>query len=155
MMRTVLAILAAIALLGSLTTAAFAWPGGIEGNPGLTTGSPEGYYLWHDTDGLHLRTHGPDGEHRFTARLQSDGTFSDIDTIRLEEGDRYEVLDGGHTLALQFHTFNYTDGVNFRVNGGDRLRLTLYLDGSLISTDQIYLGSLQVHPPSNPFTVRR
>jgi hypothetical protein len=57
--RPVAAILMAVALLVSFPMAAFAWPGGTEGAPALTHSSPMGYYLWHDGDGLHLRTHGP------------------------------------------------------------------------------------------------
>lgn len=153
--RSVLAVLAALALVSGVATSAFAWPGPVEGAPSLTADSPLGYYIWHDDNGMHLRTHGPGDEHFFVARLHTDGIFEDVDTVRLENRDNFEVLDGGHVLVLRFHTYGATDGVNFRVRDGSRLRFSLRLDGDLISTDSIYLGANGIHPKSNPFTIKR
>lgn len=153
--RGILAVVATLALLVTVSTAAFAWAGSVEGQPALTPDSPLGYYIWHDDSGMHLRTHGPGEEHLFTARLHTDGIFEDIDTVRLESRDKYQVLDGGHTLLLRFHTYGATDGVNFRVSGGTKLRFALYLNGELIDTDSIFLGPGGVHPESNPFTIKR
>ncbi|MBI4492362.1 MAG: hypothetical protein HY690_06170 [Chloroflexi bacterium] len=153
--RSLFALVGAAALLLASTLAALAWSDVVEGQPALTSESPAGYYLWHDQDGMHLRTHGPGDEHAFVAYLRTDGLFEDVDTVRLESQDDVAVLDGGHTLALRFHTYDYTDGVNFRVRGGTRLRLNLQLDGQLISTDSIYLGAEGHHPEANPFTIFR
>lgn len=121
--------------------------------PLLDRAAPTGYYLWHDENGFHLRTHGPGSHHRFEARLRTDGVFADVDAVRLESRDDVAVLDGGHTLVLRLRTYDATDGVNFRVRGGDWLRLSLRLDGAPIPTERIYLGGPQSHPPRNPFTV--
>ena len=132
-----------------------AWPPYVQGDPNLTPDSPTGYYIWRNEYGWHLRTHGPGEEHLFTARLRTDGVFQDVDAVRLENRDNFAVLDGGHTIVLRFHTYDATDGLNFRVRGGTRLRFNLQLDGELIATDSIYLGAAGVHPPTNPFTIRR
>lgn len=132
-----------------------ALPANVQGQPDLTPSSPTGYYIWNDENGIHLRTHGPGEDHRFVARLHTDGVFQDVDAVRLESRDNFAVLDGGHTIVMRFHTYDATDGLNFRVRGGTRLRFNLQLDGELISTDSIYLGAAGVHPASNPFTIRR
>jgi hypothetical protein len=124
-----------------------------EGTPDLNHDSPTGYYIWHNDDGFHLRTHGPNAEHDFVAYLRTNGTFENVDPVRLEDGDRVEVLDGGQLLEMHFHTFDATDGVNFTVRGGERLRFSLRLDGALAPTDQIFLGNARRHPATNPFRI--
>lgn len=153
--RGLFAALGAVALLVAATVSAFAWPGDAEGDPNLAQENPAGYYLWHDEHGMHLRTHGPGDEHSFVARLHTDGIFVDVDAVRLENRDNFAVIDGGHTLVLRFHTYDATDGVNFRVLGGTRMRLNLQLNGEIIDTDSIYLGAERKHPESNPFTLTR
>lgn len=153
--KTLLAAVAAIMLLAVLATSAFAWSPGVEGEHVLTPDCATGYYLWHDDNGIHLRTHGPGEDHSFTARLHTDGVFVDVDSVRLESRDNFAVLDGGHTILMRFHTYDAIDGLNFRINGGTRLRLSLGLDGEPISTDNIFLGPNGKHPASNPFTLYR
>lgn len=155
--RALLALLCALSLLLALASSALAAGSpdpSAEGEPTVESGRPPGYYIWHDQNGFHLRTHGPGQEHRFEARLHSDGTFVDVDTVRLESRDAVALRDGGHTLVLKFHTYDATDGVNFRVRDGERLRFALDLDGQPIGTDSIYIGRDGHHPPTNPFTIR-
>jgi hypothetical protein len=136
--------------------AALAWQGPVgDGAPDLNHDSPTGYYIWHDDNGMHLRTHGPNARHDFDARLYTDGTFEDVDVVRLESRDGVQVTDGGHELVIHFNTFDATDGVNFRVNDGDTLRFALRIDDRLIGTDHIFLGPNGDHPHRNPFALHR
>lgn len=153
--RTLFAAFGALTMFFAVTMSALAWSEDVQGRPDLNHDSPVGYYLWHDDNGMHLRTHGPGDEHSFLARLTTDGVFVDVDTVRLESADDYAVLDGGHTLVLRFKTYDATDGVNFRIQGGTKLRLRLGLNGELIETDSIYLGPNGKHPRTNPFTLSR
>jgi hypothetical protein len=152
-------VLAAVVALGLVTVfilqtgAASADSPGDEGDPALTADAPLGYYLWHDDAGNHLRTHGPGAEHLFVARLHTDGQFVDVTTVRGEGRDDVAILDGGHTLLLRVHTFDGTDGVDFRVQGGTSMRVRLELDRELIGTDSIFLGAARANPESNPFTL--
>jgi len=137
-------------------SSAFAWQGPVDGGaPDLNHDSPTGYYLWHDDNGLHLRTHGPNARHDFDARLRTDGTFQDVDVVRAESRDGVQVVDGGHELVIHFQTFDATDGVNFHIDGGERLRLALRLDDHLIGTDHVFLGPNGDHPDDNPFVLHR
>ena len=155
MLRTLLAALSALAILLTMATSALAADPALEGEPTLDHSKPVGYYIWHDERGFHLRTHGPGDQHLFEARLRTDGEFVDVDTVRLESRDDVAVVDGGHTLLLRFHTYDWTDGVNFRIRGEDRdfLRLNLQLDGEPIATESIRLGRWERHPRQNPFTI--
>ncbi|MBI2954968.1 MAG: hypothetical protein HYY30_11680 [Chloroflexi bacterium] len=155
MIRVLLAIAAALTALALFATSALAWSSPIEGSPEITEANPEGYYLWHDANGFHLRTHGPGEDHYFVARLLTDGEFKDVDAVRLENRDNFAVLNGGHELVLRFRTYGATDGVNFRIEGGEYLRLRLNLDGQLTATDSIFMGPDGKHPATNPFTIKR
>src|SRR5207302_7996242 len=100
------AIAVGSALLLASVPAAFAWSGPVtSGAPDIDQDSPTGYYIWHNDDGFHLRTHGPNERHDFVARLHTDGTFEDVDVIKLEDRDQVQVLDGGHELLIEFHTY--------------------------------------------------
>lgn len=153
--RSFIAILGAVGLVAVTFTSALAWPERVEGNNDLGPNDPAGYYIWHNDNGWHLRTHGPGNHHEFSARLHTDGEFADVDTVRLESRDDVAVVDGGKTLVLRFHTYNWTDGVNFRVHGGDYLRFDLELDGHQIRVGHIYLGAEGRHPRDNPFVILR
>jgi hypothetical protein len=146
------ALFASAALLMTLAPSALAAPlSKAEGAPDI---DKTGYYIWHNDDGFHLRTHGPGAEHDFDAVLRTRGTFENVDVVKLEGDDRVDVADGGHKLIIHFHTFDFTDGVNFTIRGGERLRLSLKLDDKLAPTDQIFLGAKGVHPKKNPFTIK-
>ncbi len=157
--HTFAALLATGALLLALTPAAFAAPATpkapvAEGAPTIDHDKPMGYYIWHSDDGVHLRTHGPGAEHVFDAVLRTKGTFENVDVVKLEKDDRVDVLDGGHKMVIHFHTFDATDGVNFTIKDGERLRLNLKLDDEHIATSSIFLGAKGVHPKHNPFSIR-
>ncbi len=135
----------------------FAWPGNDEGRPEqMGENAPEGYYIWHNEDGWHLRTHGPGDNHEFTARLHTDGVFADVDPVRLENADSFAIDDAGHTMVITFHTFDRWDGVDFRLrDDADCLRFNLKLEDKEISTSSIYLGAEGHHPAHDPFRVCR
>lgn len=127
----------------------------VSGATSVDDSLPLGYFVWHDDGGWHLRTHGPDAEHYFTARLHTSGIFDNVDPIKLEPDDQADVLDGGHTLQIKFHTYDGIDGVNYRIDGSDDLWMRAELDGQLISTSNVFLGPNHVNPPTNPFLIQR
>src|SRR5205814_800219 len=133
------ALFAAAALLVALVPVASAAKlSGAEGAPTIDDSKPTGYFIWHNDDGFHLRTHGPGAQHDFDAVLRTDGTFENIDVVKLEAGDKVDVVDGGHRMVIHFHTFDFTDGVNFTVRGGEKLRFNLKLDDKEAPTDKIF-----------------
>jgi hypothetical protein len=155
MRTTALALVLACAALLAFAVPTFAWQSRLEGNPGVTDSSALGYYLWHDVDGLHLRTHGPGAEHVFTARFHTDGVITNLSPIRLEPGDQNYLENGGHDLVIYYHTYDGIDGVNFEIDGGSVLTGEANLDSLPISTANIFLGASEENPLHNPFTLPR
>lgn len=158
--RFVAAVVLCGSLFGVAATSAFAQPSPasvpastVSGEPSTNDGSPVGYYLWHNANGFHLRTHGPGAEHDFVAHLYTRGTFKGVDRSMLEPRDSVNVSKNGHELVAHFHTFDGWDGVSFHIAGGEYLQLNLRLDGQEISTDNIFIGPSGAHPPTNPFRI--
>ena len=149
------ALLTTAALLVTLVPAASAASlSRVQGAPNLTEDSPTGYYIWHTDDGFRLRTHGPKAQHDFDAVLYTKGTFENVSVVNLEADDRVDVVDAGHKMIIHFRTFDLTDGVNFTVHDGERLRLNLRLDDKPAATSEIFLGEKGVHPKHNPFSIK-
>jgi hypothetical protein len=147
-------LLAVAALMLAMIPVASAAPlSSAEGTPTDTDSSPTGYYIFHHDETFEMHTHGPGSQHDFDAVLRTGGIFDNVTVQHLENGDTADIRDGGHELVLHFHTFGATDGVNFVIHNGDKLRFNLKLDDKPIPTDEIYLGPKGRNPKHNPFTL--
>ena len=143
--------------LASLTVApALAWPDRLEGRPEqLEAGGDSAYYIWTEDGELHLSTTGPGPMRAFRAIIHTDGEIEGVDQVRLEDGDRYELHDGGHGFVVEFHTWDHVDQVRWRVRGGTHLLFDLRLDGHPIRPENVYLGREGSHPHAPFFRVAR
>jgi hypothetical protein len=148
-----LAALTGIALIGGV---ALAWTGHVEGQPAsFSAGGTDGYYVWHDANGLHLRTTDSAGTFHYTGVLRTNGTFVSVTPVKLDPADNLEVLDGGKTIKFQFVTHQGIDGVDFEVSGGSKVRFSLERDSAAIDPANIFLGTAAVHPKHSSFVIRR
>lgn len=139
------------------TSRAACWDAPLEGRPAqLDAGGPAGWYVWHDDAGFHLATTKPvPVGTTFTAVLTTDGRFTDVSRIRLEGADLVRTRLRGHQLTVVFRTHDGIDGVNFRIDGGQRLHVALVEGRQRIDRDQIYVGAGGAHPEHNPFVLCR
>jgi hypothetical protein len=153
--RRLVAVLGAVTLLALTAVSAFAWPGDVEGPPPFVLNDLENYYLWHDARGLHLKTFGQGDAHHFVARLTTDGQITNVSPTQMEAGDTVTVSPGGHLLVYDVYTYGEIDVVHFKISGGTFLHLDLQVNNTLVPTNNIYLGSGWVNPPTNPFTIYR
>ena len=145
---------------GASTTTAAApcdeghWPATVQGQPErLHAGSTDGYYVWHDRYGWHLRTTTPQrSAHVFTGRIVSSDNIKSVTMVRDENDDRVTV--SGHTLSFRFVTYSGIDGVNFTVGCTNSVTFELKQGGAWIPAWRIFLGRYG-RAPHNPFTVTR
>jgi hypothetical protein len=138
-----------------LSAAALAWDGWVEGDPDQLGRGATGYFIWHDDGGWRLRTHNDPSGVVYSGRIRTDGTFRDVNLVRDESTEHMSVSDNGHTLNFRFRTFDYVDGLNFRVEGGSHLRFDLETNGHQTLVRHIFIGDAGRHPISNPFTLSR
>jgi hypothetical protein len=152
--RMAIATVSVVALIGVIASPAFAWGERIEGRPAsFQAGGTDGYYLWHDEAGLHLRTTDSSGSFTYSGTLSTQGTFTDVQLVRAEKDDSVQILNGGKVLQFQFVTFQGVDGIDFRVDGGNPVQLQLMQNGNPINPANIFLGSMSVHPLHNPVRI--
>ena len=130
------------------------WPATVQGQPErLHAGSTDGYYVWHDRYGWHLRTTTPQrSAHVFTGRIVSSDDIKHVTMVRDEYDDR--VVVSGHTLSFRFVTYAGIDGVNFTVGCTNSVTFELKQGGSWIPAYRIFLGHYG-RAPHNPFTIAR
>jgi hypothetical protein len=146
-------VAAGLALFGG---AALAWGERVEGMPtSFQAGAADGYYIWHDGGGWHVRTTDSSGVFVYSGTLRTDGTFDDVALAQPEGADQVQLLDGGHALQFQLRTHEHIDGVDFRVDGGTGVVFHLEQNGQPISTSSIFLGQSNVNPVHDPFEVDR
>jgi len=146
----------ALALGATSAGTSLAWPERFEGRPEqFEVGGDSAYYIWHADDCVHLSTTGPGPCREFRAVIHTDGEFEDVDQLRLDEGDRYVVRDGGRTLVIDFTTFGHTDNVRWRIAGGTHMTFDLTVDGHPIAPRNVYLGAEGHHPPRPRFSIPR
>jgi hypothetical protein len=141
-------------------------PGGInvEGQPdGFAAGDRGAVYLWHSTDGWHIRTTDvTNTAHHYTGTvaLSAGARFTSFSTVRLESGDRVWV-DGDNVLHYDFTTYDHIDGVNFTVSACDASRehesihFDMDYNGHEDDPTRIALGDTKQHPASANFVVTR
>ena len=155
-MKRLSAFLVFALTLIALTGSAFAWPGSLEGRPDELRDNERGYFIWHDKQGLHLRTNNKGHQERvYTGVIRTDGKFVDVDDFRNERNDHIRVSRDRDTIWFRFSTAGGLDGLDFRIRGGDHVSFDLYVDGRQINKNQIYLGEQGRHPRDNNFTIRR
>ncbi|MGZ4142031.1 MAG: hypothetical protein ACXVQY_05925 [Actinomycetota bacterium] len=145
---------------GAATTTAAArcdeghWPATVQGRPQrLHAAGTNGYYVWHDRYGWHLRTTTPQrSPHVFIGRIVSSDNVRLVSMVRDENDDRIAI--SGHTLAFRFVTYAGIDGVDFTVGCTNSVTSQLYEGGYRVPAWRIFVG-YSGRAPHNPFTVSR
>jgi hypothetical protein len=153
--RGIVSAATALTLFVAITSSALAWAPWVNGQPPQLGAGAEGYFVWHNDDGWHMRTHATPAGRVFNGRLHTDGTFVDVQPVRAESTEQLAVVDGGRTLVFRLVTFDHYDGIDFRIDGGTHLRAYLEQNGLWSPRRDIYIGGAGTHPLTNPFTLWR
>jgi hypothetical protein len=133
------------------------WPLFADGRPPrLDAGDAAGDYLWHDSDGWHLRvTHQNDHHQLWSGVLTTTGTFSDVSAVKLERNDHFTVGPEKHAIAFRFNNYGGIDGLDFRTHCAPGIHFNLRADGALVNPTEVIIGHGDDNPPMVPFTIRR
>ena len=133
-----------------------AWQAKVQGRPAFHPGAAGGDYVWHDTNGFHLRV-----THHGTEKVVYSGQILASAAMRLDpvhlEGRDFAVLSADHRyLTFRFYNYGRTDGVNFHTDCAAALQVRfLHANGHPISTQRVNLGAKSAHPAKVPFLVHR
>ncbi len=133
------------------------WQDRVQGAPaGLDGGDLAGDYLWHSSDGFHLRvTHHGDGRDVFTGVIRSSAPMA-AKAVRLEGNDAFALSADRLTLTYRFYDYGHIDGVDFHTDCAARVVVGgLTVNSDRLGPDHVYLGAHKVHPEHTPFVIVR
>src|SRR5262245_3411918 len=155
MARTFRGVVGVAVLLGLVPIAA-AQPDP-QGKPArMEKGQNARWYVWHDSDGWHLRTTTQMKAHDFSGTIQVvGGRITSVTGAKLEGrgkfNDWWQLSENDRVLTLNLRTKHGMDGVDFRVGPrADRIVVTLRIDGR-DSPDQIFIGRAGSKPGTARF----
>lgn len=161
----VLAVTAALAPVALSATPASAapcptgtWSSTAQGRPAtLAPGSARGLYLWHDSDGWHVRvTHPGNNKVRFTGLIDSVGTGPfDFATVATESNDIVALNPFAGKIKFRMENRGRIDGFDFKVGCVKRFSVSAQIDGAPIANSQVFLGAGSANPTSVPFVMER
>jgi hypothetical protein len=147
-MRTLVSAITAVALMALAGCATHVAPIA-PGRPAFHSGSPVGYWVWHDDGGWHLRTTTHRSRHRFHGWITAiDGRVDEVRPTRLEWRDRVHV--GQRGVEFDFETDGDEDGFDWRVTSGCN-RFELLVDGRA-DRRVVHLGGPGYEPKGVPFS---
>lgn len=165
---TVLGMLAAPAGAAAATTAATTatpeattctnghWPASVQGKPvTFKAGARAGDYLWHDSNGWHLRvTHPGSYGVVFTGTIHASAALDGV-PIKLEPSDSFTLSADHKTITYRFVNYGWIDGLDFKTSCARALTVRGSMSGHKLPVGRIWLGHYGRHPLSNPFVVIR
>ena len=132
------------------------WPTTAQGKPTMfAAGARAGDYLWHDRAGWHLRvTKVSSTTAIFTGRIHADRPMR-VAGVALERGDTITLSTDRLTLTYRFANHGHVDGLDLTTDCATRLRISGSMNGALLPTSRIWIGSNGRHPLQNPFTITK
>ena len=130
------------------------WPAAVQGRPiNLHAGSRGADYFWHDKNGWHLRvTHHGSRKVVFSGRIVSSTPIS-VTGVKLEKWDSFKLSEDKLTLTYRFNNYGHIDGLDFKTDCSQHLRIAGKMGGKHLPVGRIVLGKHHAHPLSNPFVV--
>jgi len=149
-----IAVTLSLLLAGSVVmagTKAFRVPASmLRGQPRIEAGKFEGYYIWVDKDGLHLRWSASSTSLLFTGRLDTDKPVKEVKRLREDAGGW--ARPHGNRIVLFSSTVRpgEMDGIDVVIPGGRKSELQIDLDGKPPEVEKIFLGKEGKHPRATP-----
>jgi hypothetical protein len=138
------------------TTCAGHWPASVQGVPTLYhVGARAGDYIWHDTNGWHVRvTHPTSSRVVFSGTIVSSAPLAER-PVKLEGRDYVALSADRKTITYRLYNYGRIDGFNFKTECAHTLKFTGNMAGSRLSPARIWIGRANLHPLQNPFIVTR
>jgi len=133
-----------------------ALPTWVQGMPAhLKAGAATGDYLWHDSNGWHLRvTHATKHQKVFTGTITATSPIT-FARVRDERHDKTTLSADKKKLTFRFVNYGGIDGVDFGDACATSTHFAFAIDGHKASRNQIYIGRHSSRPGTNPFTITR
>ncbi len=125
-----------------------------EGQPTqLRQGALASYWIWHDSDGYHLRTTTAHDRRVFTGSIEFSGGDGWVKAFQLGPNAELKITNQGVTFRIPNE--RALVGLDFRMDYDTRATFTLELgeDKGAKVVNHIFIGQYNSHPVSNPFVI--
>jgi hypothetical protein len=127
----------------------------MDGKPdAFNPGHSNGYFIWQDGKGLHLRTTTPGVEHVFSGTISTDGTFENVFGKSRGADDSFHVNGDHDKITFKFTSTGGSDGIDLHVSDGSYVGFKLSMDEEDVDPANIFIGHDGWHPGSYKFTLR-
>lgn len=132
------------------------WPSSVQGRPvSLEPGAATGIYLWHNRSGWHLRaTHPGSKKVVLTGRITSTRPMRKT-PVALEGADWVALSADRKTIRFRFTNHGHLDGFDFTTACAQSISVTGAVNGTQLTSAQVFLGDDGNHPTSVPFRIER
>ena len=130
-------------------------PAEVQGKPAIAGKGFNGYRVWHDSSGWHVRvTHPGTSKVTYTGEIRLDRAVN-LSTTKLESGDSVRFADMGRVVRFTLRNYGGIDGLNVGGRCAAKITMTLKTGGVATPLDQIGLGAGSAAPQANPVFVTR
>lgn len=154
MKKIIAVILGLLFCFGSYAFAADSDSSRLDGKPAaFNPGHVNGYFIWQDKDGLHLRTTTPGEKHEFTGTIHTDGAFKNVFESSKETNNSFSLDKDHNTIDFKFATTGGSDGIDLNVHRATYIKFSLSMDNVNVDPANIYIGSKGWHPDNYKFTI--
>ncbi|MBO3752672.1 hypothetical protein J5X84_42045 [Streptosporangiaceae bacterium NEAU-GS5] len=134
------------------------WIGEVQGRPtGFGIHSKSGDYLWHASDGFHVRfTQKRAVAHTYSGVITVSAPVVGFKVVKLEKQDHVSLSADKMTITFSIVNHGLIDGFDFKTACADSLTVSeLKIGAKSQPLSRVYLGKHRVHPSTIPFTVNR
>lgn len=149
--------IAAIAVGVAWAAVAWAMPNEeFQGKPQFASGDALGAWVWHDSEGHHVRFTTVENKvvRHFSGKVCGKDA-SAVQPVRTDRGDKIRVGPDGHCVVFDFTTNAGIDGFDFRMSDGGDIVYNLELEGQPMATKLIHIGKSGASPQKSPFYLNR
>jgi hypothetical protein len=124
--------------------------GKIKGKPTIEAGKQNGYFIWQDKEGLHLRWTAAEKTLLYTGRIDLDKPLKEMSRIKENAGGW--AKPHGNRIVLFSSTVrpNDIDGIDLKIPGGRKAQLMIDIDGKPPTVEQVFLGEKSTNPKGLP-----
>ncbi len=129
-------------------------PAAFQGKPNFAAEQGAGAFVWHDSDGLHVRLSTKGKPRRLHGKVCTPNQAFQMTPVRTDYGDRVRIGPKGHCVHFDFLTANGIDGFDFRA-AGTIVEFDFNVGDRQMSTANIHIGSNNAHPANSPFVLDR
>ena len=146
---------AAPTVAGAATCSTGAWPASDEGRPAAHTDAT-GVYLWHSSDGWHLRVNDPGPDRAvFTGTIRVDGQVLSVGRHLEQRGEGVLTRPMAGDVGFRFTNHGGVDGLDLVTRCTSHLTLRVRVDGHVVDASHVWIGADSHHPPSVPTRVTK